>query len=118
MKKVAALTVFVMLMAAFALAQTPGYVPVFTNASGNVANSLMFQSGANVGIATMSPDARFTVNGNAAALTPIANAVLHFANADGSPSVVGIDSLGLSIRLLFVERMVRGRCPRRCKTAT
>jgi len=56
MKKLLAATVMVMLMTAVGVAQTTaGYVPEFTNSSGAVTNSAIFQLGSDIGIGTTSP---------------------------------------------------------------
>ncbi len=56
MKKLLVLITLVVLTMASAMAQTTaGYVPEFTNSSGSVANSAIFQLGSNIGIGTTSP---------------------------------------------------------------
>ena len=77
------------------------YMAKFFDTMGDIENSLIYDNGANVGVGTTSPDAKLTVSANAVALTPIANATLHIANADGSPSVVGIDSYGAINTITF-----------------
>ena len=90
---------------------TTGYLPKFTGTPGDIENSLVYDTGTAVGIGTTNPDARLTVNANAAALTPIANATLHFANGDGSPSVVGIDSFGAINTITFRRADGTGAVP-------
>ena len=65
MKKLLAVIFAVMLMMASGLAQvgTAGYVPEFTNSTGSVANSVLFQSGTSIGIGTTAPAATFHVVG-------------------------------------------------------
>jgi hypothetical protein len=48
---------------------TANFVPVFTNNTGALANSVMFQSGSNIGIGTTTPAAPLDVNGSARALS-------------------------------------------------
>ena len=69
MKKLLAVMVVVMLtMASGAAQMTPGYVPEFTNASGAVTNSALFQLNNNVGIGTTAPLAMLhVVSGTAVA---------------------------------------------------
>ena len=55
MKKLLAMVLVVVLMAVAAVGQTAGYVPEFTNSSGSLANSAIFQLGSNIGIGTASP---------------------------------------------------------------
>ena len=58
MKKLLAMIAVVVLLAASGLAQmTTGYVPQFTNASGSLANSSIFQLGSNIGIGLTTPSA-------------------------------------------------------------
>ena len=90
---------------------TTGYLAKFTSTPGDIENSLVYDTGTAVGIGTTNPDARLTVNANAAALTPIANATLHFANGDGSPSVVGIDSFGAINTITFRRADGTGAVP-------
>ena len=95
---------------------TTGYLPKFTSTPGDIENSLVYDTGTAVGIGTTNPDAKLTVNGNAAPLTAIANAVLHFANADGSPSVVGIDSFGQINTITFRRANGMGAAPTALQT--
>ena len=61
MKKLLAMVLIVGLMAVAAVGQTAGYVPEFTNSSGSVANSAIFQLGSNIGIGTTAPAATLHV---------------------------------------------------------
>ncbi len=62
MKKLLVLIAVVVLMTASGVAQTTaGYVPEFTNSSGAVANSAIFQSGSDIGIGTTTPAATLHV---------------------------------------------------------
>ncbi len=86
--------------AASQLASTPaivasgasaGYLPVFTDAAGDLGNSLLYQSGGNIGFGTTSP------------AFP-----MHFISQGPSAAVVAVDGYGASTGVAFVGRHARG----------
>jgi len=69
MKRLLAMMAVVVLMTASGVAQTTaGYVPEFTDSSGDVTNSVIFQLGSNIGIGTASPAGTLHVAGS---VTPV-----------------------------------------------
>ncbi len=91
MKKLLALIAVVVLMTASGVAQTTaGYVPEFTNSSGAVANSAIFQSGSDIGIGTTTPAA-----------------TLHVVSTSTSAGFVDVYSNTLNA-VMFATRAARG----------
>ncbi len=68
-----------------------GSLPVFTDATGDMGNSLLFQSGGNIGIGTTSP------------AFP-----MHFVSQGPSNAVVAVDGYGATTGVAFVGRHARG----------
>ena len=98
MKKLLAMMA-VMLMTGVGVAQTTaGYVPEFTNSSGAVANSVIFQLGSDIGIGTTIPAAALhVVSSSAAAATPATGFVDTYSS--------GVNGL---TAVPFVTRAARG----------
>ncbi len=70
---------------------TAGYLPVFTDAAGDVTNSVLFQSSGNIGIGTTSP------------AFP-----MHFVSQGPSNAVVAVDGYGSGVGVAFIGRHARG----------
>ena len=86
--------------AASQLASTPaivasgasaGYLPVFTDAAGDIGNSLLYQSNGNIGVGTTSP-----------------GFPMHFVSQGPSNAVVAVDGYGATTGVAFIGRHARG----------
>ena len=85
-------------------ASTTNYIPKFTNRTGGVADSVMYQSGSNVGIGITTPTANLEVDGTAkvdgsltlggSILSPSGAAVIQAPNNDSGNFSAGLGALG------------------------
>src|SRR5712691_7174294 len=82
------------------------FIPVFTDNSGTLGSSAMFQSGSNIGIGTTSPAAALHVNGDTLLVTSGTTAQVQFSGAlssarfgqDGSGAFFASDTPGKAVR--------------------
>ena len=89
-----------------ATAIAANFIPVFTDNTGTLGSSAMFQSGGFIGVGTTSPAAPLHVNGNTLLVTSATTAQLQFAGVasearfgqDGNGAFFASDSPGLAVR--------------------
>src|SRR5712692_962457 len=82
------------------------FIPVFTDNSGTLGSSAMFQSGSNIGVGTTSPAAALHVNGDTLLVTSGTTAQVQFSGAlstlrfgqDGSGAFFASDTPGKAVR--------------------